>query len=191
MGQYYQPILGDKFGCHCVVFDRSINGTYTPAKLMEHSWWDNDFVNSFSARLYKHKRRVIWCGDYAEPDDFNFQFDSPIYVPNYYEIWGETTRPRGSKSSAFTLDDKFLINHDTRQFVDLNEYKAISTHDNWIVHPLPLLTAVGNGRGFGDFHEGNIGYEHVGIWAWNLLSIVDSIPHSFSKFNLVFKEIRR
>ena len=51
---------------------------------------------------------------------------------------------------------------------------------------MPLLTAVGNDRGSGDFHEGNIGFEFVGLWAWNLISISDSAPKSFKKFDLVF-----
>lgn len=52
MGQYYRPILGNVFGTDCKVFDRSVDGERTFAKLMEHSWWENPFVNSFSSRLY-------------------------------------------------------------------------------------------------------------------------------------------
>lgn len=40
MGQYYRPILGDKYGLNCKVFDRSVDGQYTLAKLLEHSWWN-------------------------------------------------------------------------------------------------------------------------------------------------------
>lgn len=189
MGQYYMPILGDKFGSNCKVFDRSVDGEYTLAKLMEHSWWLNPFVNSFSSKLFKHKKRVIWCGDYAtEFGDFNL--DSSVYIPNYYEIWGETVKLYAVKSSDFTLDNKFLLNHNTKQFIDLNEYKANSIDSSgWCIHPLPLLTAVGNGLGFGDFHENGIGFEHVGIWAWHLLSISNSVPRNFKKFNLTFKEM--
>ena len=43
----------------------------------------------------------------------------------------------------------------------------------------------------GDFHEGNTGYENVGIWAWHLISFVDKPPKNFSKFLLVFKEDAR
>ena len=190
MGQYYMPILGDKFGSNCKVFDRSVDGKYTLAKLMEHSWWFNPFVNSFAKNLYKQKKRVIWCGDYAANlDYFNFNLDSSVYVPNYHEIWGETVKVYSVKSCDFTLDNKFLLNHETKQFIDLNEYKANSTDKNgWCIHPLPLLTAVGNGLGFGDFQQGNIGFEFVGIWAWQLLSISNSPPKSYKKFNLVFKE---
>ena len=176
MGQYFRPILGNVFGTDCKVFDRSVDGERTFAKLMEHSWWFAPFVNSFSLRLYKEVGRVAWVGDYAdEPDDFHFAHSSAFYVPSYSEIWGESVQTLGSTSTDFTLDGKFLLNYDTAQYVD--------------IHPLPLLTAVGNDRGSGDFHEGNIGYENVGIWAWHLISIVDNLPKHFSKLKLVFKEI--
>lgn len=193
MGQYYKPILGDKYGLNCKVFDRSVDGQYTFAKLMEHSWWQNPFVNAFSEFLYNEPSRVAWTGDYAdEPDDFNFLNCSAFYIPYYGEVWGDSVSAIGVSSSDFLLDGKFLLNHDMRQFIDLDEYKKLSTDKHgWCIHPLPLLTAVGNDRGGGDFHEGNTGYENVGIWAWQLLSFVDKAPKDFSKFNLVFKEDAR
>ena len=193
MGQYFRPILGDEFGLNCKVFDRSVNGEYTLAKLMEHSWWKNPFVNAFSEFLYNEPSRVAWVGDYAdEPDDFDFPNCSAFYVPCYKEIWGETIQPIGVVSSDFKLDGKFLLNHDRQQFVDLDEYKKLSVDkDGWTIHPLPLLTAVGNGRGGGDFHAGNTGFEKVGLWAWQLISFADKPPKNFSKFPLVFKEDAR
>ena len=63
MGQYYMAVLGNEFGTDCKGFNRSVDGEYTFAKLLEHSWWENSFVNSFSERLYNKLGRVIWCGD--------------------------------------------------------------------------------------------------------------------------------
>ena len=190
MGQYYRAILGDAYGLNCMVFDRSVDGEYTLAKLMEHSWWNNPFVNSFSEQIYKCKSRVCWVGDYAdEPDDFKFSNNSAFYVPNYNEIWGDKVNLLTSYSTDFTLDNKFLLNYDTKEFIDLNIYKKnAKDKDGWTIHPLPLLTAVGNDRGGGDFHEGNIGYESVGIWAWQLISIADDIPKNFKPVNVIFKE---
>lgn len=190
MGQYYRAILGDKYGLNCKVFDRSVDGEYTFAKLMEHSWWLNPFVNAFSEFIYNEPSRVAWVGDYAtEPDDFDFPNCSAFYVPSYGEVWGDNVSAIGVSSTDFTLDGKFLLNHDTKQFVDLDAYKAASTDKHgWTIHPLPLLTAVGNDRGGGDFHEGNTGFEFVGSWAWQLISIADRPPEDFAKFNLVFKE---
>lgn len=191
MGQYYRPILGDKFGLDCKVFDRSIDGEYMLAKLMEHAWWLNSFCNSFAERLYNEEGRVCWVGDYAGEDgDFDFNLNSAFYTPSYKEVWGETVNLHGSTFSDFTLDHKFLLNHDTKEYIDLDEYKENSRDKNdWTIHPLPLLTAVGNDRGSGDFHEGNIGYEFVGCWAWHLISISDTAPKTYKKFDVVFKEI--
>lgn len=190
MGQYYRPILGNQFGLNCKVFDRSVDGEYMLAKLLEHSWWLNSFVDSFSELLYNVPSRVCWVGDYAdEPDDFDFQNCSAFYVPSYKEVWGETVSTISIVSSDFNLDGKFLLNHDTNQFIDLNEYKRLSKDKRcWVIHPLPLLTAVGNDRGGGDFHYGNTGYENVGIWAWQLLSFADKPPKDFSKITIVFRE---
>ncbi|MBO4780043.1 MAG: hypothetical protein J5497_05345 [Selenomonadaceae bacterium] len=193
MGQYFRPILGDKYGLNCRVFDRSVDGEYTFAKLMEHSWWLNSFVNAFSELIYNEQpSRVVWVGDYAdELDDFDFPNCSAFYVPYYGEIWGDTVSAIGVSSSDFTLDGKFLLNQDTKQFIDLDEYKAACTDKHgWCIHPLPLLTAVGNDRGSGDFHEGNTGYEFVGLWAWQLLSIADSPPIDFLKVEIRFIETR-
>ena len=190
MGQYYRAILGDAYGLNCMVFDRSVDGEYTLAKLMEHSWWLNPFVNSFAAQIYNSKSRVCWVGDYAtEPADFKFANNSAFYVPNYKEVWGNKVKLLTSHSSDFTLDGKFLLNHDTKEYLDLDEYKEKSKDkEGWTIHPLPLLTAVGNNRGGGDFYEGNIGYEFVGIWAWQLISIADSFPKNFTSVNIIFKE---
>lgn len=192
MGQYYRPILGDAYGLNCMVFDRSVDDKYTLAKLMEHSWWLNPFVNSFAAQIYNCKSRVCWVGDYAdEPNDFKFTKNSAFYVPNYKEVWGDRVNLLKSHSTDFTLDGKFLLNHDTKEFLDLDEYKETSKDKyGWTIHPLPLLTSVGNDRGGGDFHKGNIGYEFVGIWAWQLISIADNIPANFKPVTIIFKENR-
>ena len=156
---------------------------------MEHAWWQNTFVNAFSEFLYKTPGRVCWVGDYAtEPDDFNFNLPASIVRPNYKKVWGNRVTYLTCQPSDFSLDNKFLVNYDTRQFIDLNECKAKSVNnDGWIVHPLPLLTAVGNGRGGGDFQDG-VGIEFVGMWAWHLLTFLDSPPKDFIKADIAFVE---
>lgn len=192
MGQYYMPIIGDQHGLNCQVFDRSVDDEFTFAKLMEHSWWGSDFVNAFAALLFNEKKRVCWVGDYAsEPDDFHFHINSAAHTPTYKEVWGRNVKPISISRSDFSLDHKFLVNFDTHEFINLDEYKEDSmSKDGWVIHPLPLLTAVGNDRGSGDFHDWNVGYENVGMWAWHLISITDSPPNCFfNKINVVFKEV--
>ena len=159
------PISDNVFGTDCKVFNHSVDDKYTLVKLAEHSRWQNPFVNNFSARLYNEFGRISWVGGYAdESDDFHFPHCSAFYVSSYREVWGDGVLTLDSTSTNFTPDGKFLLNYDTAQYVDLDEYKRASTDKHgWTIHPLPLLTAVGNDRGGGDFHAGNVGFEHIGI----------------------------
>lgn len=49
MGQYYMVLL-EKDG-ERKILDRSVDGEYTAAKLMEHSWWKNPFVGTVCKML--------------------------------------------------------------------------------------------------------------------------------------------
>ena len=191
MGQYYMAILGDPHGLNCKVFDRSVDGEYEFAKLMEHSWMENRFVTAISEMLYKRPGRLAWVGDYAEDSDFEALKTTALYVPNCEVVWGAGVKKHGVSSTDFTLDGKFLLNRETKQFIDMDAYKLASTDKHgWCIHPLPLLTALGNDRGLGDFHEGGVGYEFVGSWAWQLIAISDKPPANYTMFNLAFIEQR-
>jgi hypothetical protein len=123
MGQYYIPLVGNAFGTNRKAFDRSFDGRYEVSKLMENSWYLNPFVNAISALFYSEASRLVWIGDYAtEADDFYFKGSSALCVPSYEEAWGEGVALIKTSASDFTLDGKFLLNYDTRQFVDLDEY---------------------------------------------------------------------
>lgn len=135
---------------------------------------------------------MAWVGDYAnEQDDFKFDLPATVVRPSYKKVWGNRVKSIACQTSDFTLDDKFLINYDSRQYIDLNEYKSNCVDNSgWIIHPLPLLTAIGNNRGCGDFHKDGIGYEFVGKWTWQLLAFLDSVPNDFEKADIRFIEIR-
>ena len=76
MGQYYTPVeilyFGD--GTHFVIsFSCQVKGLgHNDVKLIEHSWWNNDFLVNFCARLYEksrendHETHILWLGDYAD-----------------------------------------------------------------------------------------------------------------------------
>ena len=105
MGQYYRPILGDSQGLNCKVFDRSVDGQYTFAKLLEHSWWENPFVNAFSELIYDEPSRVAWVGDYAdEPDDFDFPNCSAVH--DVLEKVNASLTLHGLASVFYILDNK-------------------------------------------------------------------------------------
>ena len=44
-------------------------------------------------------------------------------------------------------------------------------------------------NGSNDFHKG-VGYDKIGLWAWQLLAFLDRPPKDFSKANIRFVEER-
>ena len=119
MGQYYRIFMCEEDGSNPRVHsphDHDNNG----AKLMEHSYYYNRFVEAACSQLFKTYRLT------------------------------------------------------THEYIDL---KKVYSLNNGNIHPLPLLTAVGNGRGGGDYHgNGVTNLNMVGIWAGDLLQIVEQVP---------------
>jgi hypothetical protein len=137
-------------------------------KLTEHSWWFNSYVNAIAEKIYNNPTNVVWVGDYAED-----QFE------RYDEVWTKENNLESLNESSFLLDNKFLINHDLKTYIDCNEYYKTNAEDGWCLHPLSLLTAIGNGLGLGDYN--GIHCQDVGIWADNLLEIADTPPENYTK----------
>lgn len=69
---------------------------------------------------------------------------------------------------AQNTEFRFLINDDRKEYVDLWEVPNV---DGYRVHPLPLLTCEGNGRGGGDYH--GLNNNMVGIWARNFIRVAE------------------
>ena len=185
MGQYYDVILeqnGKTF-----YFNMQIKGSneHNPSKLMEHSWWENPFCLALSSKIHNKPSRIIWCGDYWEEEDFD-EFEDKEKIIQKAKKLNENGVAKEIEESDFSLDGKYLVNHDMKVYVDLCEYHKQNERDGWCIFPISLLTAVGNGRGGGDY-EG-VNKEDVGIWSWNLLSIDDKAPENFEKVELEFYE---
>lgn len=180
MGQYYNILL--KEGRKINTYNRQVVGdTYTGAKLTEHSWWKNPFVCSIVRKIYNNPCKIAWVGDYA---------DKGLYKGNNLHnlAWEK------KKEDMITIDDdelyldnKVLVNHTQKIFVDCNKYKChCMTADGWCLHLLPLLTAYGNGRGCGDYYGSNI--NEIGLWCWELISVEDAPPKNYEEVEYVFIE---
>ena len=184
MGQYYKIITRNSN--KTTVYDRSIkgDGDYVMAKLLEHSWWENPTCKAVAASLVDNPTKVCWCGDYAEPEEtkaLGFDFE---------KVWGDDSRDQQLDPAPgdFSLDNlAFLVNKDKKLFVDLKQYKADSIEDGWCIFPLSILTALGNGRGGGDYHGSNM--KLVGSWAFDSVYFTNKTPaKSFNKLEVSFKE---
>ena len=159
MGQYYKPTSVDKMESLYSHDYRSMS------KLMEHSYIGNGFVEIAEFMLSPkgdwYKNKFVWAGDYADEEESgnNLYTDAKeIKLDNYPE-----------ESSG-----RYIVNHTKREFVD----KDIVPKDpeGWKVHPLPLLTCEGNGRGGGDYRRDN---DFIGDWARDKISIEKEEPKDF------------
>ena len=181
---------------------------------MEHSWMKNPFVRFVEKQLMITPKRLVWAGDYADNEDPSTL--SPIEIKllsdetceysnskvikdkgvNLYtlaEIVGKLTHDENVKDKykheykeVAPLNARYLINHDKKQFVD--KTKTPKDGDGWQIHPLPLLTCEGNGRGGGDFRGDS---PLVGLWARDKISVAtrkSDIPKGFEELIFDIKE---
>ena len=189
MGQYYRPIL-TKVNGEQTVYNREVDGEYTMAKLTEHSWWRNEFVSTITKMLFENPMKVVWVGDYADTgEEVNnlTAADLEMFCIKAWRREGEHDNSVGVTKDELLLDDLFLVNHTKGIALDCSKYKAQSERDGWCIHPLPLLTAIGNGQGGGDYHRGT-DLENVGAWANDRISVESSIPDDYSLVEYMFVE---
>ena len=183
MGQYYN-IITRTADNRTTVYDLSIkgDGEYVMAKLLEHSWWKNRTCRALAFSIVNRPTRVCWVGDDAEPEECQeLGFD-------YEEVWGENNNAQSIEPAPeeYELEQfPYLVNHDKNQFVDLKKYKAASTVDGWCIFPISLLTALGNGRGGGDYHKDD---PLVGSWAFDTISLTDQPVTGMEEIEPVFTE---
>lgn len=178
MGQYYRPISVEKGQSLCSHdYDNGL-------KLMEHSYVGNNFVKVVEGLISPggdwHGDRILWGGDYAdpEPDTVDENGDGN----NLYSL----TRDHTIRPDVCETTYRYVINLDTKEYVDIERVPVFDTDDNgeWRIHPLPLLTCEGNGRGGGDYRGDS---DLVGKWARNRVVMDNVIPDGFTEliFDLV------
>jgi hypothetical protein len=168
MGQYYKPVSIEKKE-H--VLSHSYNNGL---KLMEHSWLNNSFVNAVCTLIAVggawYGDRIVWAGDYADPEPEITEENI-----NLYHLCDTEIHPDVPKKGF-----RYVINMDTKEYVDT---KKIPMSDVWedekgkewpfIIHPLPILTCEGNGRGGGDLHKED---PLVGKWARARVTVSNLLP---------------
>jgi hypothetical protein len=164
MGQYYKPISIDKM---TFLYSHDYgNGL----KLMEHSYIGNSLVNTVESLLAPdgawHKNSIVWAGDYADEEG-----DSTDNL--YTQIGDDSIEPKNMEERS---SGRYIVNHTKKEFVD--KELLPSNKEGWKVHPLPLLTCEGNGRGGGDYRLDN---EHIGTWARDQISIEKEAPEDYEQ----------
>jgi hypothetical protein len=160
MGQYYKAVFLKE--------NKKTVDTYfyswdyeSGLKLMEHSWLLNPFVNAVETKLANNPTRVVWAGDYADEEKNS--------KSNLYDRCNDKNKHSRITDlpfvDAWNKEYCFIVNHTKKEFVNKNH---VPDNDGWRIHPLPLLTCEGNGRGGGDYHgEDPI----IGSWSRDVISI--------------------
>jgi len=218
MGQYYKPINLDKkqyvyshdFGNGLKLMEHSWVGNQfvgvVEALIAEGGAWHGD--------------RIVWAGDYADPEKGKTKRVPDWHQSEAQRaVWlAEGNKPKmiTRKLNLFDLIDddvdpamkitpnkgkshRYVINLDTKEFVDT---KKIPLSDVWTdpktgkewpfqIHPLPILTCEGNGRGGGDLHKES---PLVGIWARARVTVSNLLPKAHEgykeiEFNLFEGEV--
>lgn len=163
-------------------------------KLMEHAWMGNQFVNGVVGEIDGNPCAVAWVGDYADdPTDFDGRYTEDVYR----SVWCEGGLPESPFSEVpENHPSGFLVNHTKGVFLDLAEYAKRATHKpewsngSWCIHPLPLLTAIGNDRGGGDYRSCHPNIGSVGCWAMDVIEYMRGRPGmpEVDYDGIVFKE---
>lgn len=211
MGQYYYPTIIDENDKISYLYSHDYNNGM---KLMEHSYIGNRFVNAVCSQIWKAPKFVAWIGDYAWPmsSERNEPYeqmatcllgDASVFEQIFNEVMDDNADAEKYKITPDPLelgyedhDGLYLINHTQKIYIDLAEYRRnVEFTESWdgtehkfAVHPLPLLTACGNDRGGGDYHDVFPDYDKVGTWAFNLIELTDEKPLGYRKVEYKFKE---
>ena len=179
MGQYYQPIIfcyeNGKVKILAWLYSWSF---MSGSKLTEHSYLRNSFVNAVESLLIPggayHNARLVWAGDYAdgEPDDPEGR--------NLYHQTDEVPQHDQFLKGFVASEYPYIVNHSKHQYV----LKAAASEQG--IHPLPLLTAEGNGRGGGDYRGSE--EDKVGMWARDIISVEKEPPSDYIELKVSFNE---
>ena len=186
MGQYYSPVIYNEedntFKNYCC-YDYG-NG----AKLMEHSYIGNNFAETVLKQLYKAPRRLAWVGDYAEVDDIKHQLTEAFINASFKRNLRRKPKVINRWESSFPM---VYVNYSKKEYINIKKYVLNNGADNWglIIHPIPLLTAIGNGKGGGDYR--GINDNLIGRWACDIIGVVDWLdPKEYPGFKDISEEIK-
>ena len=166
MGQYYKACYQEKTTKRWKGF--TAWDICCGAKLTEHSFISNYFVEQLMDIIFRSPKRVVWAGDYADKEEpyKDDQDKGDDYNLHHLCV---NRKPR-KKLKHTTLEFRFIINHDKKVVIDLAKVVPNKWGDK--INPLPILTAEGNGRGGGDYNGTLMSL--VGTWARDLIE-VDSV----------------
>ena len=211
MGQYYNPSIlkkNWKTAKNPVAASLKCYDYGNGAKLMEHSYIGNNLVRSIEFLLANQFKghAFVWCGDYADEVEtktgtHDIFCDAGRFI---YEDYDSSTNDREAKRYLALMKSipampeweegvvwnpyktipyyKYLVNYSKKQYCTIPMFN----NDKLQVHPLPLLTCSGNGRGGGDYQLED---ERVGSWAFDKIGLTNNSSEikGFKRISGIFK----
>ncbi len=174
MGQYYVLANMDKREV------LTIDGKLLGGKLLEISQTETEYraILNQIAGTWKSDA-VFLVGDYADLSEENVTYfralriwtDKLHIVKNLYGYVMENFRK--VDGCMDNLGYRFIYNHARKEYIDMLHCLNVCDETDWeqgYIAPLPLLIAMGNGRGGGDYYN----YENdnlVGTWCDSIASV--------------------
>lgn len=171
MGQYFKAINLD-------TFEQISSPGFS--KIMEFSYVGNELPLEVSRLMMPgnqwHKHRVMFVGDYCDNDEKEPAFRQSVLkrlpenlkakldkeADNLYSIF-DSFPDKGCNGGT---EARYIFNYVKQEYVDLKD--CPTNKDGYTIHPLCLLTALGNGNGGGDYY-GKAGAKYVGYWCGDII----------------------
>ncbi len=164
MGAYYHAVIGkNKKRLKRLSSWQANNG----AKLLEHSYLDNNYVNTVMNKLLNKPQKLGWLCDYHKGEiDWNNVPENKKWQPKVLK------------------GDCYVINHDKKEYIDIKKYRELALKDKafhkifdgfvYIIHPVPLLTnSDKTAMGGGDYGED---YFLRGHWYLDTIEVKNKLP---------------
>ena len=166
-----------------MLFEAKLSKEYR-VKLTDGRYGISEMIGSWAGLPF------VWAGDYADPEIKKSTMHSARVIEEngltgdnvYRNIYDLASKEKKADFNlrGFTVGQYFLFhiyNLDKQEYVVMKDY-LINANINYgfIVHPLPLLTADGNGRGGGDFRGDST---DVGRWKKDRIVVSERKPADF------------
>ena len=150
-----------------------------PKKVIKNMLSDNEYYNNDIEQLKEEGVNLHGICNYGNVPKLSHNIH--IRDGNAYDADFSSVIPNLTES-------RFIVNHTKKLAVDKRRVEVIDPESEWQdrIHPLPLLTCEGNGRGGGDFGGDEKGL--VGSWARDTISLEEKKPKGYKILTFDLKE---
>jgi hypothetical protein len=180
MGQYFKAVFLDA-NENIIRMYVSPGSYYNGVKIMEHTFKNFEVMKAVEHLLSPqgtcYKMRLVWAGDYAEPEPIDGTEAEENVKENLYTKTYNVANCYKQYNGACPnlISPRYILNHSQKIYIDMQKGESV-------VHPLPLLTVEStcNYNGTNRFL--------VGTWARNIISMSAEIPDGFEELKCDFQE---